>query len=174
MDNPAELKCRLHSVFLPRQALLLIKMRFLRPRNGRGLVTKCPRQNPVSRPCPRPVRVRNRNQSVIVSSPRPQPQPRIVHVRESSAPAISPQSRSGHGHSASVFSPRPIRGHDARNPVKLQTATVSQTFREPPRANDSSRVHRAILPKSIPVVVASLLNLKSHIFIQRTRYPLSN
>ena len=65
------------------------------------------------------------------------------------ASVSSPQSRNVHGQFASVFSPRPIRGHDARKPVRFQTGTVSQTFREPPRQNDSSRVHRAVLPKSI-------------------------
>jgi hypothetical protein len=117
-------------------------------------------------PRPRPAR----SQSVIVSSPRPQPrpqpQPRIVHVRELSASAISPQSRNVHGQPTSVFSPRPIRGHDARKSVQFQTAMVSQTFREPPRQNDLSRVHRAVFPTSIPVVVASLLNLKFQFFIQ--------
>ena len=120
-------------MFKTGQALLLRQRRFLRPRNGRGLDAKCPRQNPANRPCPcpgrdrvqsegrpHPRRDRGRVQPVSVSwpcpHPRPQPVPVRVHVQ---AEAVRDQSMS-----ANYPCPRPAHSH-------AQSVTVSSPWSWP-------------------------------------------
>jgi hypothetical protein len=69
------------------QALPLSQLRFLCPRNGRGLDAECPRHSPASRPWPCPVR--DRVQSENSPCPRPN-RVRAVTVLIQSAAAHSP------------------------------------------------------------------------------------
>ena len=90
------------------QALPLSQLRFLCPRNGRGLDAECPRHSPASRPwpcpvrvrvrsenspCPRPNRVRDMPADVSVVGPCPgRDRPRPVRSRAQSMTASSPCS----------------------------------------------------------------------------------
>jgi len=89
-------------------------MSFLRPRNGRGLAAKCPRQNPVSRPCPCPVRDRvqsesrphpRRDRGRVQSATATSPRPIRSQSMTAAASVTSPQSRNVHGQSSFVSSP---------------------------------------------------------------------
>jgi len=64
------------TTFWARHALLLVKTRFLHPRNGRAEIAICPGEWPL--PCPRPRTVRA--QSVAMSNPRPQACSRLFRV----------------------------------------------------------------------------------------------
>ena len=65
-----------------RHALLLVKTRFLRPRNSRGESAICPAKWPRRCPQPRSVRVR----SGAASSPCPRPRPQTVRGQSMSVP----------------------------------------------------------------------------------------
>ncbi len=142
------------------QALLLIKMRFLRPRNVRALAG----QNPFT------IRADVRAAVQSAASPRP------VHDRSRSHELSAWQS--AHGRAEATAIPRPYSVHDQSGDM---THSIRLNYKPRRSARHFVKRHAQmiqavsaalVLPKSISDLDASRLDLKSHSFIQGTRYPL--
>jgi hypothetical protein len=85
-------------------ALLLVKTRFLRPRNSRGEIAICPAKWPL--PCPQPRSVRDQSATATVSTPRPVRDLDQSEAVTAAASADCPCSVRANGRKPSAASPQ--------------------------------------------------------------------